>query len=204
MWHGDRDRYCYHVTMELELGSQSRTSESLSGWLCVRCPMSQVNITPGSHMVTLGIGLCNVHLWFSLNWTSSLLRSLKAICLLRRNVTAWWLMVSGRDSIWQGLSTCVNPTCVTCLGSVSGITSTPTSHCLLSFSSRRKTGPQLYLDTEIMETLGLGCLDARHLSLYSLFSLRILKFQCNHVQSCVKNQLSVFVYACLLRRECQR
>ena len=75
---------------------------------------------------------------------------------------------------------------------------------ILSFSSRRKTGPQLYLDTEIMETLGLGCLDARHLSLYSLFSLRILKFQCNHVQSCVKNQLSVFVCACLLRRECYR
>ena len=114
----------------LELGSQSRTSESLSGWLCVRCPMSQVNITPGSHMVTLGIGLCNSHLWFSLNWTSSLFRSSKAICLLRRNATAWWLMVSGRDLIWQGLSTCVNPTCVTCLGSVSGITSTPTSHWL--------------------------------------------------------------------------
>ena len=120
---------CDHGTQDwswdLSLG---RVKVCLAG--CVRCPMSQVNITPGSHMVTLGIGLCNSHLWFSLNWTSSLFRSLKAICLLRRNVTAWWLMVSGRDSIWQGLSTCVNPTCVTCLGSVSGITSTPTSHWL--------------------------------------------------------------------------
>lgn len=125
MWHGDRDRYCYHVTMaslraqgwsrDLSLG---RVKVCLAG--CdVRCPMSQVNITPGSHMVTHGIGLCNSHLWFSLNWTSSLFRSLKAICLLRRNATVWRLMVSGRDSIWQGLSTCVNPTCVTCLWPVS-------------------------------------------------------------------------------------
>ena len=156
MWHGDRDRYCYHVTMaSLRAQGWSRDLSLARVKVClagcdVRCPMSQVNITPGSHMVTHGIGLCNSHLWFSLNWTSSLFRSLKAICLLRRNATVWRLMVSGRDSIWQGLSTCVNPTCVTCLWPVSvrqydSITSTPTSHWLLSFSSRRKTRPQLTL-----------------------------------------------------------
>ena len=123
-------------------------------------------------------------------------------------MSTWWLMVSGRDTIWQGLSTCVNPTCVTCSMSVSvstcqtgSRTSDPPSHLNFNLrltklsSPRRKTGTQLYLDTEIMETLGLVCLDIYR---SVRFSLRILKFQYYHVQSCVweLNQLSPFVYSC--------
>ena len=82
--------------------------------------MSQVNITPGiSHGHTRHQSLVTVisHLFTQLNRAEPIW--VTEGCLWYEGMSTWWLMVSGRDTIWQGLSTCVNPTCVTCSMSVS-------------------------------------------------------------------------------------
>ena len=99
-----------------QAGSQSRTSESLSGCVsgvpCHRLP------SPGdltwSHLAS---HLGNSHLFTQLNGAEPIW--VTEGCLWYEGMSTWWLMVSGRDTIWQGLSTCVNPTCVTCSMSVS-------------------------------------------------------------------------------------
>ena len=152
---GDRDRYCYHVTMAWcwHAGSMSSKSESLSGSVSgVPCHRwtSCVSLT-WSHPAS---GLGNSHLWFSLNREIRAYLGQWRLFVTKECRPDWWLMVCVRDPIWQGLSACVTPTCVTCLMSVSvsscqtgscqppaTSTFTSTSHWLLS-SPRRKTGTQ--------------------------------------------------------------